>query len=182
MTLLVTAASRGEGLSTTVAAIASAEASSGMRVLVIDLEQGGHGISTGLSTVRSTHSFDELTASAELMRREIAPPGGDVGFFLVAPATVRPASGNLKRERVTELHIVQREQITLEPLKARFDLIVIEVPPVLNDTTALKLATLADETVLVVGMNKARLSTLAQAASVLRSSFIEPVGTIENHG
>jgi uncharacterized protein involved in exopolysaccharide biosynthesis/Mrp family chromosome partitioning ATPase len=182
MTLLVTAASRGEGLSTTVAAIASAEASSGMRVLVIDLEQGGHGISTGLSTVRSTHSFDELTASAELMRREIAPPGGDVGFFLVAPATVRPASGNLKRERVTELHIVQREQITLELLKARFDLIVIEVPPVLNDTTALKLATLANETVLVVRMNKARLSTLAQAASVLRSSFIEPVGTIENHG
>jgi Mrp family chromosome partitioning ATPase len=182
MTLLVTAARRGEGLSTTVAAIASAEASSGARVLVIDLEQGGHGISAGLSSVRSAHSLDELTASAELMRREIAPPGGDVGFFLVAPASVRPASGNPKSARATELHIVQRERITLEPLKARFDLILLEVPPVLNDTTALKLAPLADETLLVVRMNKARLSSLAQAVSVLRSSFIEPAGTIENHG
>ena len=182
MTLLVTSARRGDGLSTTVAAIASAEAAAGERVLVIDLEQDGHGISAGLSMVRSPSSLDDLTASAELMRREIAPPGGDVGFYLVAPATVRPAPGNLKRERVAGLHIVQQDRVTLEPLKARFDLIVIEVPPVLTNTTALRLALQVDETLLVVRMNKTRLSRLAQAVSVLRSSHVEPVGTIENHG
>jgi succinoglycan biosynthesis transport protein ExoP len=180
--LMITSARPGEGRSTIAMALATIEAKAGERVLLIDLNRPGHGVSELLQAPRSQHSLGEMFENTFIMLQALQGPIDPAGVSLVVPSSEGFLPRSLMRRLADDVLVVLQHRGTLEMLRTRYDLIVIDVPPVLSDDTALRLATLADETLLVVRMNRTRLRDLSEAVSLLRANNLEPCGTVENYG
>lgn len=122
----------GGGKTTTAAALAQAAVAAGKKVLAIDLDpQGNLSYSIGADQ-NAPGSYDLLhgAEAAQLIQR--TPQGIDA----------IPASPNLATEQ-TKPASAMRLQAAIEPLKKKYDFILIDTPPTLGELTynALQAAT-----------------------------------------
>jgi receptor protein-tyrosine kinase len=166
--LVVTSALPAEGKTTVASLLAMASARVGHRVLLIDgdlvrphlAQLFGLAPRPGVAQALRSESFDERAyARVDVMPR-----------LTIMPTTPDPDAGDL---------IAQNMQRLLDWAAQRYDLVVVDSPPVLGNDSGQKLATLADGNILVVGRG-AREGLAEEAAATLRSLDAEIIGAVAN--
>ncbi|SDX11904.1 CpsD/CapB family tyrosine-protein kinase [Paenibacillus sp. CF384] len=170
-TVMITSALPGEGKSTTAANVAVAYAQANKRVLLIDADLRTpvqHHIFElnndryGLSTALAKHS--ELDAIIQQTRVENL-------YVLSAGPEPNGPSELLESPEMTAL---------LEQAKARFDIVIIDTPPVMTVTDALIVANKTDGVVLVVKPGKVKNDTAAKAMAALEYGQATVIGAVLN--
>jgi capsular exopolysaccharide synthesis family protein len=171
-TLLVTSSVPGEGKTTTSCNLAVAFAQAGRRTLLIDADMRKPGVhqlfnlsnGAGLSTLFLEHRDDaaaSLTHSTEQERLWILTSG---------PLPPNPA----------ELLSSQRFRGILDGLRERFDLIVIDSPPVQAVTDAAILSALTDGVVFVIDAGRTRRGAVRHGRDALSRSGARILGAVLN--
>lgn len=168
--LLVTSAQVSEGKTTLATALASAIASSGSTVLLIDanlhypaahLSYGLNNSKIGLSGVlRAQVKVDDA------VQRTSIP-----GIWLMTGGEPMKAHGLLFEQRLPAL---------LSHLRSKADVVIIDGPAVLSGSEAGILASMADGVVLVVDARHDRLPMLLRVKEILNASTGAPVGIVMN--
>ena len=167
--IAVTSAVPGEGRSATACGLALLFSESGRRVLVVDAELRrprlaaflGREDSSGLSTV--------LAGRAPV--DQVLQPWG-AGLWLLAAGHAPPnPSELLSTPRMAEL---------VEELRGRFDIVIIDCPPLLAVTDAAVIAARSDGALLVVRSQKTKTAQVTAAARALRSVDAHIVGCVLN--
>lgn len=170
MVLSLTSSVPAEGKSTTVAHLGVAYASLRKRTLIIDADMRKPRIHRifhvanriGLSTV--------LTRQANLASALKPIPG--IPFLSILPAgPVTGAPAELLRLNLGEI---------VEQLRADFDVILIDCPPLLGFADALAVSNVADATVLVVYAGKTMKQYVMQSLRQLRGNGLNCLGVILN--
>jgi len=168
MALVVTSSGPGEGKSTTAANLAIAFAESGARVALIDADlrlpriadyfsiEGGVGLTEVL--------IGRLAASDALQH------WGRGALFVLPAGTIPPNPAELLgSSAMTSL---------LNDLKAAFDIIIIDSPPVGLVTDAAVLARLTQGAILVAASGKTRTNRLSEAEATIEKVGAKVVGTV----
>ena len=166
--ILVTSAVAGEGKTTTVSNLAIAVAESGKRVLAIEADlrkprladEFGLERATGLTTVLA----DGLDAATVVQKWW----GGSFDVLASGPIPPNPS----------ELLSSQRMEALLAWAKERYDLVLLDMPPLLPVTDAAAVAPFADGVLMVVRHGRTRTEQVAAAADLLRRVSGTLLGTV----
>lgn len=170
-TLLVTSSAPEEGKSSISTNLAVAYAMNGKRVLVIDADLRRPSLhqfykcsnSCGLTHVLLGHR----TISDSIQQTQVE------GLSLMASGPLPPNPAEL-------LGLSQMEE-AMELVKADYDFIIIDTPPVLAVSDALLLAPKADGTLLVVASMATKRGAAKAALAALAASQSRVVGTVLNN-
>lgn len=169
--LLLTSAGPSDGKSTTLANLAIAFAAAGQRVLVLDGEVRRPVQHLIFGVAREPGLTESLRETAirppfptQVRNLEVLPTGGAVG---------EPGDAIVSR--------LARVREVLDELRSRYDLVLIDTPPVLLVHDTALFAKLADAVVLVVNSNRTDREILARARQLLASAGANVVGTVLNH-
>lgn len=157
-----------EGKTTTAANLASAIAAGGVKVCAVEadlrrprlLEYMGLEGGVGLTTV--------LIGQAEL--DDVLQEFGNM--HVLGAGHVPPNPSELLGSRAM--------QETLRELERRFDVVIIDAPPLLPVTDAAVLSTIADGTVIVVGVGSAKREQLAASMNALEHVNANVLGLVLN--
>jgi capsular exopolysaccharide synthesis family protein len=163
--LLVTSALPGEGKSATSVLVAASYALLGRKTVLVDCDIRRRSVS--LQFADAKRGWNEVTtASLDLNAIKIKEV---VSGLCVIPAvrSVDPA-GDLLGDSVRNL---------LAQLRAEYDLIVIDVGPILGTIDAVALGALADEIVLVVEWGSTRTGNIIDAVKMMRMAGHE-IGSV----
>jgi capsular exopolysaccharide synthesis family protein len=158
--LLVTSALAGEGKTTTALDLAQAIALAGERVLLIDADVAGRGLTRRIAPKAQQGLAEVLNGTAALHDVLLKDPrSGLEALPLVIRANAaapRPSSGDIAR--------------LLQQAKAGFDVVVFDGPAVLGDAGARIIAESCDEVVLVVRSGKTPQGAVSEALQRLRAT------------
>ena len=166
--LLMTSSRQGEGKSTTALALSRIAAAGGSRVLLIDADLRKPSLhrslavdnKRGLSNVLAGHRrADEVIRASDV-------PGLD--FISSGPQPPSPA----------QLLMGQTLPEFLQSLEGRYDLVIIDAPPVLGLADAPRLASVADVTVFAVEADMAHRGGAKAALRRLQSGHANVVGAV----
>lgn len=155
-----------------VISVALVASHSGKRVLLIDADTKNRAISTALGTSHASGFCDMLTgeASPAQVTARIAlsaTPGVDAAeLFLMGPGTAP--------NDVTALFRAKRSQEALEYLASRYDLVIIDTPPMLSSAETASLARAGGGMVLMVeaGTTKAHIENAKRQLSFVAAEGI----------
>jgi non-specific protein-tyrosine kinase len=174
-TLVLTSPLADEGKTLTAVNLALLAASHGLNVLLIDgdLRRGGVGKALG---VRSTPGFAEMlqrrTEDGEAIR---TVQGGDGdGRLDVVPA------GAPSHERATGLVTLERVREIVERLATRYDLVLVDSPPINLLADAGIVGAAADGVLLVVRAGRTKTDDLQYAVDRLTAMRASVVGIVLN--
>jgi capsular exopolysaccharide synthesis family protein len=143
-TVAVTSSSRGEGKTFTAANLSIARASHGMMTLLIDADLKGRGVSKFLKVPDNRPGLTELLTKDAEINRHIQCyhiGSGSMLYVLSAGAGTTHSAELLESDRFRTL---------LEGLKRRFDLVVVDTPPLNVVADAAAVTSRVDGVVLVV--------------------------------
>lgn len=166
----ITSALPGEGKSMTAANLAQAFAQVGERVLLVEADLRRPGITQRLGRENLIGLTDVLMGTVEL--DDALQPGGDGEFALMPSGTIPPNPSELLGSALMlEL---------MESLRERFDLLVLDTPPVLPVTDAGIIAQYVDSVVLVVRHGRTRRARISAALEAMENLGAPVVGTVLN--
>jgi len=168
--IVFTSSLPGEGKTTTVANLAITMAASGARVCVIEgdlrrprlLEYMGMDGSFGLTNV--------LIGRADLS--DVLQQFTDTGVYVIGAGSVPPNPSEL----LGSAAMIK----TLRELESRFDVVIIDTPPLLPVTDAAVLSTIAGGTVVVVGAGRVDRDHLARSLQSLDAVQGRVLGLVLN--
>ncbi len=157
-----------------IARVAAASAREGQRILVIDGDLHGRRISRLFGIEQSAGGLTELLAglmSFEDVRRSVGVGG---------TATLDLVPGGRQVDDPSSLLRSQAARTTLTALRDRYDLVLIDVPPLLTVADGSTLAGDADGVVMIVerGTESHDLETVRQRLEILRAPLI---GLVYDH-
>ncbi len=157
-----------------VARVATASAREGQRILVIDGDLQDRRLSRLFGVEQSSGGLTELLAglmSFEDVRRSVGVGGA---------ATLDLVTGGRQVDDPSSLLRSQAARSTLTTLRERYDLVLIDVPPLLTVADGSALAGDADGVVVIVerGTESHDLETLRQRLEILRAPLI---GVVYDH-
>jgi polysaccharide biosynthesis transport protein len=165
----LTSATSGEGKSIHALALARTAALSGEKVVLVDADLRRSGVS-GL--VHQNFSFtlrdflqDRCTANDAIVIEERS----GVHFVPGAPADVTWTTCDL-----------QRFSNLVDYLKDRFDIVIIDLPPIVGLAETIRLAMITDAIALVVRWGRTERQFVQLALDALRSAKISTVGVVLN--
>ena len=168
-TLLVTSAEPSEGKSTTVIKLAEDFASLGARILIIDADMRKPSMHRKFNEDNAIGLSNVLTNTA---RREDLPrlirraKSSNVSFMSAGTVPPNPA----------DLLSSARMSLIVSSLRKRFDMIIIDAPPVIGLADVPILSRLADATLLVVSANKVSPKSAGMALKRLKAAGANVVG------
>lgn len=162
-----------EGKSTVTANVAITWAQSGKRVLLIDAD-------LRRSTLHSTFQLDNRTGLTTILTSKQATMNvtdfiHDSGVKNLSVLTAGPTPPN-----PSELLNSQRMQDFLSGIKDQYDLVVLDVPPMLEVTDTQVLASQLDGVILVVRAGKTQKSEIRRAVDMLRLAKANILGYVFN--
>ncbi|MDP8991948.1 MAG: polysaccharide biosynthesis tyrosine autokinase [Actinomycetota bacterium] len=165
--LVVTSSVSGEGKTTLAATLALSLARLDAEVLLIDadLRRPGIGRFFGLN---GDPGLSGLLRGEKSMEECLQP--GPVSLLGVLPTSVDPDAGDLLARRFADVLTEARE---------RFDVIVVDAPPLLGGDDARTLATLCDGVLMVVG-SETLATSVSEAASALDALGVRVLGAVAN--
>ena len=168
--LLVTSAGEGEGKSTTVANLGACYAQTERSVLLIDADLRRPTLAGrfGLPSAPGLSSYLGGDALLEAVIQKTSVPN----LSLVASGPTPPNPAELSGSR--------RMREMLEALSERFDIIVIDSPPVLAVSDAGALASAVDGVLLVVGSGTVARAQLRRAKEAIEAVHGRIVGAVLN--
>jgi succinoglycan biosynthesis transport protein ExoP len=166
-TLVVTSSIAGEGKTTLAAALAAALARLDAEVLLVDADLRRPGL---------TRMFD--LEGAPGLNRVLR---GDVGLVECMHPGPVPRLQLLPTEADTEAGdlLARRFVDILREARARFDVVVVDVPPILGGDDARTLATVCDGVLFVVATDTAAPS-VSEAATALDALGVRVLGVVAN--
>jgi succinoglycan biosynthesis transport protein ExoP len=167
--VVVTSALPGEGKTTTVANLAVAIGSAGRRVLVVEADLRRPALADAFGLDRAAGLTTVLTGRAEL-DEVIQPWGGVVHVLASGPLPPNPS----------ELLASRHARELLEALRERYDLVLIDTPPLLPVTDAAAVAPSTDGVLLVCRYGRTREHQVSAAAAALRSVSVPLLGGVLN--
>ena len=169
--VLLTSSVQGEGKTTLCLSIGRHAAISGRKVVVVDCDLRLPRVHEGLGVVNGPGVIDFITGTGltEVLRVEER-----TGLHYV--------SAGAWRRNAPELLSAPRMRELISVLRARYELVLIDTPPLLPVSDASVLAGLADLGLLVIGWPNARPDTVGVAATRLRAAAGKvTVGAIFNN-
>ncbi|MCK9930944.1 polysaccharide biosynthesis tyrosine autokinase [Frankia sp. Mgl5] len=173
--ILVSSSVPGEGKTTTVCNIAITLAQGGARVCLVegDLRRPSFGEYLGIESAAGLTSV--LIGAADL--DDVLQPWGEgrVGDGRVEVLPSGPIPPN-----PSELLGSRNMSDLIEVLHSRFDIVLIDAPPLLPVTDAAVLATRVDGALLVARVGRTRREQLRRAAEALRAVDARIIGTVLN--
>ena len=168
--LVVTSSVAGEGKSTTAANLALSFAEYRRSVLLIEADLRRPRVADYLGLDRTLGLTNVLAGQVAV--DEVLQSWGDAGLVVLPSGSIPPnPSELLGSPAMLDL---------LRHLKARFDMIVIDTPPLLPVTDGAVAAAFADGAVLVVRYGKTKRAQIAAAARSLKSVDARLLGSILN--
>jgi succinoglycan biosynthesis transport protein ExoP len=168
--IVFTSSVPGEGKTTTTANLAITMAASGARVCIVEgdlrrprlLEYMGMDGSLGLTNV--------LIGQVEL--GEVLQKFTDTNVYVLGAGSVPPNPSELLGSAAMSE--------TLRALESRFDIVIIDAPPLLPVTDAAVLSTIAGGTVVVVGAGMVDRDHLARSLQTLEAVQVRVLGLVLN--
>jgi polysaccharide biosynthesis transport protein len=168
-TLLITSAEASEGKTTTAVKLAEDFASLGAKVLIIDAD-------LRKPSVHRRFSADNVLGLSNLLtntvRREdlalLIRPGKKANVSFMSAGTVPPNPADLLSSA--------RMSLIVSIVKKRYDLVIIDAPPVIGIADVLILGRLAEATLLVVSTNNVARKSVSMALKRLKSSGANVIG------
>jgi len=167
-TLVITSAVPGEGKTTTALNLAMVLAESGNRVALVEGDLRRPRITRYLQLIENVGITNVLAGSVDL---------DDVLQPTVSPRVTVLASGP-HPPNPSELLGSSNMRALLDELRARYDYVVIDAPPLLPVTDAAVLTTVADGAILVARHGHTKREQLSRAAANLRAIDATVLGTI----
>jgi capsular exopolysaccharide synthesis family protein len=164
----VTSAVAGEGRSTTAANLAVVSAEMGRRVVLVEADLRRPKLAQYLNLDRAVGLSNVL--SGEVALSDALQPWGTDGLAVLpsGPLVANPS----------ELLGSEHMNALLDELRGRFDLIIIDTPPVLPVTDAAITASKSDGVLLVVRYGKTNKTQVENAASTLKTVEARVLGTV----
>ncbi len=175
-----------EGKSTVALSLAASAAQDGLKVLLLDLDSHGERAKAKGGAEATVLSLQDMVES---LKRNAAKPGElytaghsskDVPSFETfailedGPAVIQVAA----QERLN-LHLLEKFQTTVIPeLRKRFDLILLDTPPVLVFDDACRFGSFSDAIFIVVRWGKSKGNELREAHERLSRNGFDVVGTV----
>jgi len=169
-TVLVTSPGPSEGKSTTISNLAITLSQSGLKILVVDTDLRKpvlHGI---FGVAREPGVVHYLSGKAEL--KSVIKQTPVENIFLM-PAGIIPPNPN-------ELIGSQKFKNMVEELKAEFDFVLFDSPPVMAVADATVLSTIMDGVVLVICAGQSHHATMEKIVSSLKGVKANVVGGVLN--
>lgn len=168
--LLVTSSGPAEGKSTTCANLAITMAESGMKVLLLDSDLRKPAQHRTFGIPNNKGLTNALVENADY--KELIQNPGIKGLDILTSGPKPP--------NPSELLGSEKMKAFLEKLKADYDLIILDTPPVLPVTDAAVLSSLADGVVLVAAHGQATYDALYQAKASLEKVNAKILGVLLN--
>jgi capsular exopolysaccharide synthesis family protein len=169
-TILVTSASPGDGKTTTTSNLALALAASGERVVVVDAD-------LRRATLAGVFGLEHAVGLSSLVLRTVEL---DDTLQEWAPGVTILPSGRPLPPNPSELLGSHFMSQLLDDLSARFDIVLIDTPPVLPVTDAVALATQVDAVLLVARHGKTQRGPAAEARRRLEAVGANVIGFVLN--
>ena len=169
--ILVTSPSAGDGKTATVVNLGAVFAQAGARVVLVSCDLRRPGLSQFLAPDEHVELSSVLTGQEPLDRALSPVPGVDGLWALGAREVVA---------NPTELLGGQRMRALVDDLAGRFDIVLIDSPPVLPVADALILSGYADAVLLVVSAGRTRRGELRRATEKLAQASAPVVGAVLN--
>jgi tyrosine-protein kinase Etk/Wzc len=169
-TLVVSSALSGEGKTTTSANLAVVCACEGKRVLLIDCD-------VRRPQLHRMFRLPRQPGIAQVLRSGLSPAAAIRDTFIEGVSFL-PAGSN--GSRFADLLGSDRMRSLLHELSERFDMIVLDTPPVLAVADTAALAPLVDATLLVVGAGTTNRHAVEQALQQLEGVGAHVIGAVLN--
>lgn len=166
--ILVTSSIVSEGKTTFSAAFAQLAAKSGGRVLVVDCDHRRPRLKDLMGVTPVANLQDVLTGVADTSALPLCDPSGGMDFISAIPGTVE----------TQDLFGSSRMADFLRQMSQRYDLIILDTPPVMAISVASNLAGLADICLYLVRWNKTPRDLVASGLKQLESSNCKSIGLI----
>jgi polysaccharide biosynthesis transport protein len=170
-TILVTSPSAGDGKTATVVNLGAAYTQAGARVVLVSCDLRRPGLSQFFAPGEHAELSSVLTGRQPLDRALTPVPGLESLWTLGTREIV---------ENPTELLAGQRMRSLVDDLAKRFDIVLIDSPPVLPVADALILSGYADAVLVVVAAGHTRRAELRHAAEKLAQASAPVVGAVLN--
>lgn len=165
--VLVLSSVPNEGKTTTALALANSFASVGRRTLLLDLDTRRSETANHVAAQQNDLS-DWLAGRCAL--EDIITQAQDLGVFVVGTRiTSKLLADQTDQTRVREL---------LDALKAQFEVIVIDMPPVLAVSDALRVASHVDQILYVVAFRKTPKKSILEGLTTLKNLDLRPSGVV----
>jgi polysaccharide biosynthesis transport protein len=169
--ITVTSGGAGEGKSTTLCNLAAVCAQGGYSVLLIDADLRRPSMHTLFEVSNATGLTNYLTTDVRLEEVVVRTPVENLYFM---PSGMLPAdsAGILNSQRMSEL---------IADVKSRFDLVLIDSPPILGVSDASVLSNVADMTMLVVQHRKLPRHMLLRVKQTVENVGGKVLGVVLNN-
>jgi len=167
--IVVTSSVAGEGKSTLSLLLAASSAAAGHRTILIDCDIRGRSISRDFGEQQSGLT-DVLAGNADLESVIVHHP--EAGCFVLPAGSIISSPGDLLAS--------PSMAATIERLRARYDYIVIDTPPLLSVVDGLALAGIADKIIVAIDGRTTRPVSVAEAFRLLRPEARRIAGIVFN--
>lgn len=167
-TIAVTSSRPAEGKTTTAANLAIVLSTGGLRTVVVDADLRRPSVADTMEIEGAVGLTDVLVARAEL--DDVLQPWGHDGLVVLPAGTVPP--------NPSELIGSEAMGCVLTELASRFDVVLVDTPPVLAVTDATIVSTLVSTTLLVTAANQTRRSDVRLAVEALARVGERPDGIV----
>lgn len=170
-TLLFTSVSPGEGKSTSAVNVAIVFAQEGKKVLLVDADMRK-------PTMHYTFGVTNVLGLSNLLKRQWSLQDGvqETGIKGLSLMTCGPIPPN-----PVELLGSKSMDALIEEMKAKYDIVIFDAPPVLSVADAKVLSNKCDGTILVINSGSTKKDSLLKAKEVLLLSNATIIGTILNN-
>ncbi|HTZ70225.1 MAG TPA: polysaccharide biosynthesis tyrosine autokinase [Acetobacteraceae bacterium] len=167
----ITSATPGEGKSTIAAALAVSAAAAGIRAVVVDLDLHRPSISKIFAGPASEGRFDVLLPPQNRNSERTQPTNLPLSVIDAAAMVAGPRSRLVESTQLQEL---------IADLEKKYDLVVLDTPPVLAISDALFVSHLVDATVMVVAWDATTQQCVENAVADLRAADAPLAGMVLN--
>jgi capsular exopolysaccharide synthesis family protein len=157
--MLVTSAQAAEGKTTTCLTIASGFARMGRKVLLIDADMRRPSLQNQINISSERGLSTLLTSTDSLEATTLASSQANLSVLLAGPIPPSP----------TELLSTARMEQLLQSAAQRYDVVVVDSPPILGLADAPLMAALVDGVIIVVEADRSRRGALKSALRRLRA-------------
>lgn len=169
--LAVTSSLPNEGKTTLCANLAALYAAAGTRVLLIDGDLRTGRLSQMLAPHASLGLIDAIEGSAD--PEQCIVKTGDFGLHVLT-------AGDGATAHSDELLGSQKTQVLLKQLLKSYELIIIELPPLVASVDGLTMSSIVDSTVVVAEWGKTPVPVLSEVVHLLRNARTKILGIVLN--
>jgi capsular exopolysaccharide synthesis family protein len=174
--LVVTSPCSSEGKTTVASNLAAAFAAAGRRVLLVDADLRRPRLHTVFKLPNSPGLFE---FAAEVQVRGVAAEADQFVQPTVVPRLFLMASGNSLTSAPSLLYTLDFKKV-FSAIRGQFDMVLVDVPPLLCANEVRLMARLADGVILVVRASSSRVEEVIATERYLREDGGTLVGTVLN--